>query len=138
MAKLEVIDGKQTNWAGLWWHPEYAGFSSDALSLSELRKFKGNVRLYMRKNRFYNNGENGRPNYKFCLKDANSKTFYPLEVEADEETAEWKWHETWEGLTIYDHWTCSKCGGEPPWANDIHDYKFCPYCGARMDEGVQQ
>lgn len=29
---------------------------------------------------------------------------------------------------------CSKCGGEPYYSNTIYDYKFCPYCGARMVE----
>ena len=34
----------------------------------------------MRKNKFYNNGENGRPNYCFCLRDANSDVFNTFEV----------------------------------------------------------
>ncbi len=29
---------------------------------------------------------------------------------------------------------CSKCGGEPYYSNTIYNYKFCPYCGARMVE----
>ena len=80
---MEVFDGKQTRWEGLWWHPEYNGFSSSAISLSDLRKFKGNVRLYVRKNKFYHNGENGRPNYCFSIKSADSPTFKTLEVEED-------------------------------------------------------
>jgi len=83
MSKLEVIEGKQTSWEGLWWHPEYQGFSSGVISLAQLRKFKGNVRLYMRKNKYYENGKNNRPNYTWCLKDANSATFKELEVEDD-------------------------------------------------------
>ncbi len=85
MGKLVTIDGKTTNWEGLWWHPEYNGFSSAVISLSEIRKFKGNIRLYIRKNKYFNNGENGRPNYCFCIKDANSPVFHILEIE--EETA---------------------------------------------------
>lgn len=84
MGKMEPIDGKQTKWEGLWWHPEYNGFSSSAISLADLRKFKGAVRLYVRKNKFFNNGENGRPNYHFCLKDANADVFNTLEVEDDD------------------------------------------------------
>lgn len=80
MSKLQAIDGKTTNWEGLWWHPEYNGFSSAAISLSELRKFKGQVRLYVRKNKFFNNGENSRPNYNFCLRDADSSIFRTLDV----------------------------------------------------------
>lgn len=85
MAKLEPIDKKQTNWVGLWYHPEYGGYSSAVISLAELRKFKGMVRVYVRKNKFYKGGTNGRPNYNFCIKDANSKTFVELEVEDEPE-----------------------------------------------------
>ena len=82
--KLTPIEGMQTNWAGLWYHPEYNGFSSGCIDLSALRKFKGQVRLYVRKNKYYNDGENGRPNYCFCLKDASSPTFTELSIEEDD------------------------------------------------------
>lgn len=85
MGKLEPFVGKSTKWLGLWWHPEYNGFSSEAINLADVRKFKGNVRLYVRKNKFYNNGENGRPNYNFCLRDANASTFRTLEIDEDYE-----------------------------------------------------
>lgn len=29
---------------------------------------------------------------------------------------------------------CSECGGEPYYSNTIYNYKFCPYCGAKMEE----
>lgn len=83
MGKLETIDGKQTSWEGLWWHPEYNGFSSATIDLSQLRKFKGKVRLYVRKNKFYKRGSN-RPNYCFCLKDSESPTFTEIGIEDDE------------------------------------------------------
>lgn len=83
--KLQPFDGKQTNWCGLWWHPEYHSFSSEAISLAEIRKFKGKVRLVVRKNKLYNNGENGRPNYHFSLRDAYSEKFFTLEVEDEED-----------------------------------------------------
>lgn len=89
MGKFEPIDGKQTKWEGLWWHPENNGFYSKAISLADLRKFKGNVRLYVRKNKYYNNGENGRPNYIFTLRDANSNTFKLLEIEEYEDADEY-------------------------------------------------
>ena len=88
MSKLESFDNKQTKWEGLWWHPEYNGFSSTVIDLSAIRKFKGKVRLYVRKNKFYNGGENGRPNYCFTLKDANSDVFNLLEVEEDDDPLE--------------------------------------------------
>lgn len=85
MKKLEPFDSKQTKWLGLWWHPEYNGFSSSALNLSVLKQFKGTVRLYVRKNRYFNKGENGRPNYVFCIKDAKSDEPYTMEIETEEE-----------------------------------------------------
>lgn len=78
---MEVIDGKQTNWEGLWWHPESNVFSSSALSLAQLRKFKGAVRLYVKKNVFFNHGQNGRPNYVFIMRDAKSDKFFEISVE---------------------------------------------------------
>ena len=83
MGKLVPIDGKQTKWQGLWWHPEFNGFSSAVLSLADIRKFKGHVRLYVRKNKFFEGGKNGRPNYNFCIKDANAEVFQNWEVEDD-------------------------------------------------------
>lgn len=78
--KLQVIDGKETNWCGLWWNPDNNSFKSQSLNLSELHKFKGKVRLIVRKNKFFNNGENNRPNYNFILRDANADTAFELQV----------------------------------------------------------
>ena len=85
MGKLEPFDAKMTKWTGLWWHPEINAFTSGVINLSDLRKFKGNVRLQVRKNKFYNNGENGRPNYCFTIRDAKSEVFHELEVVDDEQ-----------------------------------------------------
>ena len=90
MAKLEVITGKQTEWGGLWWHPENNSFSSAAISLKQLRQFKGNVRLVLKKNHFFNGGVNNRPNYVFQLRDAASINAHELDVEDIEETIEEK------------------------------------------------
>ena len=84
MGKLQPFDQKATKWEGLWWHPENHCFHSAALSLADLRKFKGSVRLYVKKNKFYNDGENNRPNYIFCLKDSKSDVFHSLEITEDE------------------------------------------------------
>lgn len=81
---MDIFDKKQTDWAGLWYHPENGGFSSETISLAKLKKFKGAVRLYVRKNKFYKKDSN-RPNYTFCLKDADSETFKLLDVIEDEE-----------------------------------------------------
>ena len=60
MSKLEVFDGKQTNWGGLWWQPQSLYFTSQTISLAQLRKFKGDVRLVVKKNKYFDNGKNGR------------------------------------------------------------------------------
>lgn len=85
MGKLEPFDMKMTKWMGLWWHPEINAFTSGVLSLSDLRKFKGNVRLQVRKNKFFNNGEGNRPNYCFTIRDAKSEVFHDVEIVDDEE-----------------------------------------------------
>lgn len=82
MGKLEVIDGKMTTWEGLWWHPEINAYTSAAISLSELRKFKGKVRIQIRKNMYYEKGGN-RPNYNFPIRDANSDVFATPEIRED-------------------------------------------------------
>ena len=84
MGKFEPIERHSTNWEGLWYHPEINGFVSAVIDLADLRKFKGKVRLYVRKNKFFNRGENGRPNYNFCIKDASSDTFRVMTVVKDE------------------------------------------------------
>lgn len=81
MGKLEAVDGKISNWIGLWWHPEINCFTSPAINLSELKNFKGVVRLYMRKNKFFKDGLNGRPNYNFCLRDVSSEKTILLEMD---------------------------------------------------------
>lgn len=89
MSKLEFFDGKQTSWMGLWWHPEMNCFTSPTINLAGLRKFKGCVRMYVRKNRYYNNGEGGRPNYCFSLRDVNAESEDVWGVEdIDEENSE--------------------------------------------------
>lgn len=98
MSNLEVIDNKQTSWEGLWLHPESGYFSSAAISLAQLKKFKGSVRLYVKKNRFYNNGENGRPNYVFFLRDSKSEIVRELEVEDIEDDDDFERYYTEEEL----------------------------------------
>lgn len=78
---LQVINKKQTGQGGLWWHPEMGCFTSQAISLAQLREFTGSVRLYVKKNPGYNSGKNGRPNYVFWLKDAASDSPKELSVE---------------------------------------------------------
>ena len=95
MSRAELIERKQTDWLGLWWHAERNAFSSQAINLAVLKKFKGNVRLYVTKNQYYNKGENGRPNYVFCIKDAHSESFAELNVIDDKNRKPYKVDETY-------------------------------------------
>ena len=77
---LKAFSKMRTGWQGLWWHPECNCYFSTSLNLAQLKQFKGNVRVYLKKNRFYNNGENNRPNYVFMLSDAKGTDGATLEV----------------------------------------------------------
>lgn len=135
MAKLEPFDNKRTKWSGLWYHPDKLCFTSATFSIAELRKFKGNIRLIVKKNRWYNNGENQRPNYVFIFTDSQSEKYLELEVVDDTagETDDDREQGVWE--TVYDpYWPgvevgykCSVCGLR---TNGKSDY--CAGCGAEM------
>lgn len=76
---LEAFDGKKTNWEGLWYQPGTNFYMSYAINLATLRKFKGNVRIVMRKNKFFKKGSNC-PNYQFCICDSKSKYIHDVSV----------------------------------------------------------
>ena len=78
---MNTFDKKQTNWEGLWYQKNGQYFQSAVIDLSKLKDFKGTVRLFVRKNKFYNNGENSRPNYVFCIRDAKSDYAEEIEIE---------------------------------------------------------
>ena len=73
--KLESFKSKDkttTAWEGLWWHPENGYFSSKAFDLTGLKQLKGSLKIFVKKNKYYNNGKNGRPNYLFSITASNS------------------------------------------------------------------
>ena len=128
---MKTFDAKQSTWEGLWYHPETGGFTSSVINLAKLKEFKGNVRVYVHKNKYFNNGENGRPNYCFCIKDANSDTFNDVDIIDDERCGEWIWSEKLCGMTIFEGYVCSKCG----FAIGYKTTNFCPECGRKMMNG---
>lgn len=68
--KLESFKSKDkttTAWEGLWWHPENGCFSSKTFDLTGLKQLKGSLKIFVKKNKYYNNGKNGRPNYLFSI-----------------------------------------------------------------------
>ena len=79
-SKLEPIKSKMTDWQGLWYHPELHYYTSAVFDLSELRKYKGKVRIRVVKNKFYNKGKNGRPYYVFTIADASSENALELQI----------------------------------------------------------
>ena len=71
---LQTFDKKTTGWCGLWYHEETRAYSSARMNLSVLKSFKGNVQIYMKKNKFYQKNTN-RPNFVFTICDSNSPRF---------------------------------------------------------------
>ncbi len=80
MRNAEIEDNRSTKWAGLFWHPEYQYFSSDLIPASILKKLRGNVRLIVKKNKYYCQGKKNIPNYNFTIKEMGSS---PAEEEHD-------------------------------------------------------
>lgn len=81
---METFDRKQTSLEGLWWHPELQCFTSASISLAKLKKFKGAVRITVKKNRWFSCGLNGRPNYVFCIRDSKAESEKEIEIEESE------------------------------------------------------
>lgn len=67
---LHTFDRRETTWEGLWYHPESHNYTSAAINLSQLKKFKGSVRLIMIKNRSKKSAN--APNYLFRVQDAQA------------------------------------------------------------------
>ena len=80
---LKVIENQRTDWGGLWYNAGNHSYSSEAINLAELRKFKGTVRIYMKKNRYYDK-ELNRPNYVFTIASVKSDRFTDLSVVDDD------------------------------------------------------
>ena len=71
MARLQSSTDKRTNWAGLWYNPASHQYISQTTSLAQIRQFKGNVRLIVRKNKFHKPCNN-TPQYQICICDSHS------------------------------------------------------------------
>ena len=72
--ELKKFEGMQTEWLGIWKNENYNGYMSQSINLNVLKEFKGNVRFYLRKNRYYKK-DSDRPFYVLCVKDSKSPTF---------------------------------------------------------------
>lgn len=88
---VQSYDKKTTGWIGIWYHPESNSYSSAALNLKVFKDFKGTVRFYLRKNRFYQKGTN-RPNFVLAISDSKAERFIQqIEVIDDEwDREEWR------------------------------------------------
>lgn len=128
--KLEPFDEKRTRLEGLWYNRQLHRYSSRVINLSELKDFKGNVRLMVMKNHFYNNGKNGRPNYLFSIIDSKALDSAKT-LETEDLCGQWIYGEYMEYFTIVQYVECSKCGTMQNPDSAIH-FNYCPQCGARM------
>ena len=70
-------------------------------------------------------------------RDQYSKGYHDAEVQYRRIGGEWTWEgNSWleKGIVNYEWWECSACGRMVTFYNDHrNDYKFCPYCGAEME-----
>ena len=86
--KLEPFDRKFTKYQGLWYDSANHCFQSAVINLSQIKQFKGNIVVRVVKNKYFEGGKNGRPNYLFSLIDAKSESARSLEIdEIDGESA---------------------------------------------------
>lgn len=137
MPKLESFDGKiMTKWEGLW-KQDGSYYRSAVLNLATFKKFKGSCRVYLIKNKYYKKDTN-KPQFLFRICDSNGENIREIEVQDTLEqipTAHWEYHYFIDGLTAFEYYRCSHCGGEPYYKRNIfEEYKYCPYCGAEMEE----
>lgn len=80
--KLEPFDKKFTKYQGLWYDSVGHCFKSAVINLAQIKQFKGNIVLRVVKNKYFEGGKNGRPNYLFSIIDAKSDK--PRSFEIDE------------------------------------------------------
>lgn len=80
---MKTFDARQTSWEGLWHNPETLAYTSAVFDISLLQQFSGPVRLYVRKNMYYDeyDDECTEPYYNFMIRDANPKTAKQIQVE---------------------------------------------------------
>lgn len=43
-----------------------------------------------------------------------------------------------DGELVYDMWACSECGFDADGAEEKPEWKYCPYCGAKMDGDIDE
>lgn len=71
MTKCKSFDKKTTSSIGIWWDNHANNFKSNVINLSVFKSFKGNARIIMMKNKFYEKGSD-KPNYIAYITDAKS------------------------------------------------------------------
>lgn len=79
MAKLETFDRKTSAWQGMWKNGK-GYYASARLNLSDLRKYKGAIRIQMYDNKYYVPKGN-KPKFCFRITDANEVDARTLEIE---------------------------------------------------------
>lgn len=76
---LKKFEGMQTEWGGLWYHPETRSYRSTTINLALLREFKGNVSLVVRHNWYFEKGSD-KPKFIFALRDSKAQDSIELKA----------------------------------------------------------
>lgn len=80
----EPFVGKRSNWQGLWYSASYHRYYSETFDISELNKYKGQIRITVVKNKYKKDRDDGKPNYVFQIVETNSIVPKEMKVIRDE------------------------------------------------------
>ena len=79
---MKIFERQKTDWVGLWKDEDNKMYISPSVNLKPFKDFKGNVRVIVRKNKFYTKGSN-RPQMQLMIVDSqsmNAKDIEPYEI----------------------------------------------------------
>ena len=117
----------RTKYEGLW-KGRTAWYISKGFTKQQLSQMPSKFRLIIRENRYHKSNADGTPRFIFSFADAEDANDLVIE---ERSLAEWEYYEELDMTTLWYGWKCSYCG-EQPYGDDPREYRFCPFCGSKM------